>query len=312
MTAPKSPGSVSLPPKFNQSINLSSTAHNYDRTSLPTTFLWTREYAGGKVVASEPVYLDQPAPPSVFERALHTVALKVRRSSQESGETAKNRQWIDDRKAVYEGNCSFQVDYLGSVDVHDSKGIKICEDAIAFLVSQANKAAQKKDARLTGNHAAHLLITSDHLTVIDDETQNVIVEDTIQSISYCAAHRRREKYFAYITRLSPQQRSWTCHAFSANNATGERLSHAVGCAFEACHEKLSAVDESNSELSNSALPAASSSPTRTQSPPRAAAAASAGPVDVSVPGARGKQGDPSSSSKGYYQPVSLQMENFGD
>jgi hypothetical protein len=145
MTTPRPPDTVSFPPKF----NLGSTAHNYDRASLPTTFLWTREYAGGKVVAAEPVYLDEPAQPSVFERALHTVAMKIRRNSADSGESSKSRQWQEDRRSIYSGSCTFQVQYLGSIDVHDSKGIKVCEDAITFLIQQENKAAQKKDTRVS-------------------------------------------------------------------------------------------------------------------------------------------------------------------
>jgi hypothetical protein len=300
-STPSSPGTVSLPPKF----NLSSQAHNYDRASLPTTYIWTREYAGGKVLASEPVYLDQGPPHSVFERALHTVAMKIRRPPTEAVDSIKCRQWQEDMKNVHAGTCSFQVQYLGSVDVAQSKGIQVCEDVIKSLKTQESRGSQKKEDRLTGsNHLATMHITSEAITVIDDETQNVLCEDTIQSISYCAAHRRREKCFAYISRSSPRERQYTCHAFSALTATGERLSHAVGCAFDACHGKLNAVDESNAELNSS----------------EAEAGAFAGAHPTAGPSGHGRQtaddqrdrqqASTSSSREGAHQAVNLAMHDM--
>lgn len=295
---PTDAGKASLPHKLK--INLGSTANDVPRSSLPTTYLWTREYAGGKVVASEPIYLDQQAPPSVLERALHTVSSKIRRSSGEPTESKKMRQWQEDKRAVYDGTCSFQVQYMGSMEVYQSKGVKVCEDAIAALIQKENRASAKKDIRLTEHHMALMHIDSKAITVIEEETQNVITEDTIQSISYCAAHRRNVKCFAYITRVSPNQYTWTCHAFTGITATGERMSHAVGCAFEACHEKL-ATTASNPDLTSANEPRASNTAETSLSTQTTVAEVN----EPSAVASRRRVGD-DADSKGRYQPVTLQ------
>lgn len=66
--------------------------------------------------------------------------------------------------------------------------------------------------------------------------QGLIVDQTIEKVSFCAPDRNNDKAFAYICRDGTTRR-WLCHAFLAVKETGERLSHAVGCAFAICLEK---------------------------------------------------------------------------
>jgi numb-like protein len=72
------------------------------------------------------------------------------------------------------------------------------------------------------------------------------VDQTIEKVSFCAPDRHHDAGFAYICRDGTSRR-WLCHGFLAAKDTlkqatpgatgGERLSHAVGCAFSVCLEK---------------------------------------------------------------------------
>lgn len=56
-----------------------------------------------------------------------------RRKSEHVLESAKPHQWQEDEIAVRAGNCTFAVKYLGCVEVHESRGMQICEDALRRL-----------------------------------------------------------------------------------------------------------------------------------------------------------------------------------
>lgn len=55
-------------------------------------------------------------------------------------------------------------------------------------------------------------------------------------MSFCAPDRSHERGFSYICRDGTTRR-WMCHGFLASKDSGERLSHAVGCAFAVCLER---------------------------------------------------------------------------
>ncbi|NP_001158474.1 numb homolog [Saccoglossus kowalevskii] len=138
-------------------------------------------------------------------------------------ECSKPHQWQEDEKLVKAGTCNFPVKYLGSVEVNESRGMPICEDAV-------RKLRDKKKVR------AVLWVSSDGLRVVDEDSKGLIVDQTIEKVSFCAPDRRHERAFSYICRDGTTRR-WLCHAFIAVRDSGERLSHAVGCAFAACLER---------------------------------------------------------------------------
>nr|DBA20824.1 TPA: hypothetical protein GDO54_017567 [Pyxicephalus adspersus] len=115
-------------------------------------------------------------------------------------EASRPHQWGADEEAVRRGKCSFPVRYLGHVEVEESRGMHVCEDAVKKL---------KLD---------------------------LIVDQTIEKVSFCAPDRNFDKAFSYICRDGTTRR-WICHCFMALKDSGERLSHAVGCAFAACLER---------------------------------------------------------------------------
>lgn len=83
---------------------------------------------------------------------------------------------------------------------------------------------------------AVLHVSGDGLRVVEDETKGLIVDQTIEKVSFCAPDRNHERGFSYICRDGTTRR-WMCHGFLALRESGERLSHAVGCAFAACLER---------------------------------------------------------------------------
>lgn len=79
-------------------------------------------------------------------------------------------------------------------------------------------------------------MSGDGLRVVDDDTKGLIVDQTIEKVSFCAPDRNHERGFSYICRDGTTRR-WMCHGFLASKDSGERLSHAVGCAFAVCLER---------------------------------------------------------------------------
>ncbi|KAM5244755.1 protein numb homolog isoform 11-T43 [Hipposideros larvatus] len=101
----------------------------------------------------------------------------------------------------------------------------ICEDAVKRLKATGKKAVK-----------AVLWVSADGLRVVDEKTKDLIVDQTIEKVSFCAPDRNFDRAFSYICRDGTTRR-WICHCFMAVKDTGERLSHAVGCAFAACLER---------------------------------------------------------------------------
>ncbi|XP_056914355.1 LOW QUALITY PROTEIN: protein numb homolog [Takifugu flavidus] len=151
-------------------------------------------------------------------------------------ESSRPHQWQTDEEAVRSGKCSFGVKYLGHVEVEESRGMHICEDAVKRLKTDRKffkgffKKAGKKAVR------AVLWVSADGLRVVDDKTKDLILDQTIEKVSFCAPDRNFERAFSYICRDGTTRR-WICHCFMAVKDSGERLSHAVGCAFAACLER---------------------------------------------------------------------------
>lgn len=107
----------------------------------------------------------------------------------------------------------------------ESRGMQVCEEALKVL-----RNSRRRPVR------AVLHVSGDGLRVVEDETKGLIVDQTIEKVSFCAPDRNHEKGFSYICRDGTTRR-WMCHGFLALKESGERLSHAVGCAFAACLER---------------------------------------------------------------------------
>ncbi|XP_032840669.2 protein numb homolog isoform X8 [Tyto alba] len=151
-------------------------------------------------------------------------------------EASRPHQWQTDEEGVRTGKCSFPVKYLGHVEVDESRGMHICEEAVKRLKSE--RKFFKGFFGKSGKKAvkAVLWVSADGLRVVDEKTKDLIVDQTIEKVSFCAPDRNFDRAFSYICRDGTTRR-WICHCFMAVKDTGERLSHAVGCAFAACLER---------------------------------------------------------------------------
>ncbi|KRX95748.1 Protein numb [Trichinella pseudospiralis] len=155
--------------------------------------------------------------------------------------------WQADEIAVRSGTCCFNVKYLGSVEVYESRGMQVCEEAMKMLRSNRHQRAAR----------GVLYVSGDGIRVVDVENKGLIVDQTIEKVSFCAPDRNHDRGFAYICREGTTRR-WMCHGFHAIRESGERLSHAVGCAFAVCLERKQKRDR---ELSNVQMVSSSSSTT---------------------------------------------------
>ncbi|XP_065209511.1 protein numb isoform X2 [Planococcus citri] len=172
---------------------------------------------------------------------------KLRRSFRDSfrrrkdptiSEAAKPHLWQSDEKDVRSGTCSFHVKYLGCVEVFESRGMQVCEEALKVLKNMRRKPVK-----------AILYVSGDGLRVVEDDTKGLIVDQTIEKVSFCAPDRNNERGFSYICRDGTTRR-WMCHGFLALKESGERLSHAVGCAFSVCLERKQKRDKECSVTMN--------------------------------------------------------------
>ncbi|XP_055908770.1 protein numb isoform X2 [Eupeodes corollae] len=148
-----------------------------------------------------------------------------RRRKDRVPESSKPHQWQADEQAVRSATCSFAVKYLGCVEVFESRGMQVCEEALKVL-----RNSRRRPIR------GLLHVSGDGLRVVDDDTKGLIVDQTIEKVSFCAPDRNHDRGFSYICRDGTTRR-WMCHGFLACKDTGERLSHAVGCAFAVCLER---------------------------------------------------------------------------
>lgn len=57
-----------------------------------------------------------------------------------------------------------------------------------------------------------LLISKDGVRVVEDETKGLIVDQTIDKISFCAPDKNNERGFSYISRDGTTRR-WLSHGF---------------------------------------------------------------------------------------------------
>lgn len=160
-----------------------------------------------------------------MDRLRRSLRDSFRRKKDHIPECSKPHQWQADEAAVRAGTCSFPVKYLGCVEVFESRGMQVCEEALRVLRNSRRRIIK-----------GTLYVTGDGLRVVDDETKGLLVDQTIEKVSFCAPDRNHERGFSYICRDGTTRR-WMCHGFLSLKDSGERLSHAVGCAFQVCLER---------------------------------------------------------------------------
>lgn len=78
--------------------------------------------------------------PKKMDRLRRSFRDSFRRRKDRVPESTKPIQWPTDEQAVRSSTCSFPVKYLGCIEVFESRGMHICEEALKMLrVSLFNK-----------------------------------------------------------------------------------------------------------------------------------------------------------------------------
>ncbi|KAL3312041.1 hypothetical protein Ciccas_009373 [Cichlidogyrus casuarinus] len=105
--------------------------------------------------------------------------------------------------------CQFKVKYLGSIEVFESRGVEKIEQAILALHKQRKFPHNllKRKSR-----PAVLVVGGTSLKVYQHGGHNILLDQTIDKVSFCAPDRKNDRGFGYICRDGVAQK-WICHAF---------------------------------------------------------------------------------------------------
>lgn len=173
---------------------------------------------------------------STIRRIRRTLSFRSKKKKGDgSGAKATNQIWENDAENIKHGGCTFPVKYLGSIEVSESRGTQVCSQAAHQMKMSSTG---KKKQRVT------LWVTEETLRVTDDDTKCMVVDQVIEKVSFCTPDPHDDKLFSYICRDGTSRR-WLCHSFKGIKDSGERISHAVGCAFAACLAKKQAQNQQN-------------------------------------------------------------------
>lgn len=71
--------------------------------------------------------------PKKMDRIRRSFRDSFRRRKDRVPESTKPLQWPTDEQAVRSATCSFPVKYLGCVEVYESRGMNVCEEALKLL-----------------------------------------------------------------------------------------------------------------------------------------------------------------------------------
>ncbi len=71
--------------------------------------------------------------PKKMDRLRRSFRDSFRRRRDRVPESSKPHQWQSDEQAVRSATCSFPVKYLGCVEVFESRGMQVCEEALKVL-----------------------------------------------------------------------------------------------------------------------------------------------------------------------------------
>lgn len=153
----------------------------------------------------------QPLPAHIqndVPRSMDRLRRSIRHSIRKRKETAppemsKLQKWHMDEAAVRSGTCKFYVKYFGCCEVYESRGMQVCEAAVESL-----KLQRRRTVRGT------MYVSGDSIRLVDDDTKAMVLDQTIEKVSFCAPDRNFERGFSYICRDGTTRR-WMCHAFFA-------------------------------------------------------------------------------------------------
>jgi len=86
----------------------------------------------------------------------------------------------------------------------------LCVFGVDFHCGKAILCFQGKKKKIR----AVLHVSPDALRVVEDSTKALLLDQTIEKVSFCAPDRNYERAFSYICRDGTTRR-WLCHSFFA-------------------------------------------------------------------------------------------------
>ena len=98
--------------------------------------------------------------------------------------------------------------YLGALEVKDSRGISHCEEAV-----KRHKQRKERNKR-----RALLCISPETIRLVKEKNKQLIIDQTIEKVSFCAPDSNYEKAFSYICREGTTKR-WMCHRLESPFST---------------------------------------------------------------------------------------------
>ncbi|CAH1712160.1 protein numb homolog [Aphis gossypii] len=138
----------------------------------------------------------------------------------------KISRWPQDEIDILDGNCSFNIKYLGYVEVSEPTNSKVCCESIAKLY-------QEYKTGICHQSPAILWITGYELRIVDKTSKNLILAQTIENVLFCSSATDYSDQLFYTSRDSYNNR-WLCHMIIVTEFSSDRLCKAVGFAFRVC------------------------------------------------------------------------------
>ncbi|XP_022160207.1 protein numb-like isoform X2 [Myzus persicae] len=113
------------------------------------------------------------------------------------------KRWPQDEIGILDGNCSFNVGYLGCVEVSEPTNSKICRESFAKLY-------QEYKIGISHPSSAILWITGYELRIVDKISKNLILAQTIENVIFCASTTDNADQLFFTSRDSRNNR-WLCY-----------------------------------------------------------------------------------------------------
>ncbi|XP_060864867.1 protein numb-like [Metopolophium dirhodum] len=135
-------------------------------------------------------------------------------------------RWPQDEISILDGDCSFNVGYLGCVEVSEPTNSQICRESFAKLY-------QEYKTGISHPNSAILWITGYELRIVEKKSKNLILAQTVENVIFCASTADNTDQLFYTSRDSRNNR-WLCYLIIVTDFSSDRLCRAVGFAFKVC------------------------------------------------------------------------------
>ncbi|XP_025192403.1 numb-like protein [Melanaphis sacchari] len=135
-------------------------------------------------------------------------------------------RWPQDEISILDGNCSFNIDYLGYVEVLEPTNSNKCCESFAKLY-------QEYKTGICHPSPAILWITGYELRIVDKRSKNLILAQIIENVIFCSSATDYSDQLFYTSR-DFYNNQWLCHLIVVTEVSSDRLCKAVGFAFRVC------------------------------------------------------------------------------